>query len=127
MERKGAAYKLPIHLLIHYSTAMKKICVFILFCTVLAINSFAQIRSEGTRTEKDSTTGAVKTTTFVEVKNEEVITPRHNMITINPLKFFLFWNLSYYHSFNSLIAAGLGFQAPSLSHIGGIGINAEVR
>src|SRR6266404_4743523 len=107
---------------------MKKLSIsIILLCFAFATNTFAQIRIEGTRTEKDSTTGVTKTTKYVEVKQEEVITPRHDMITVNPLKFILFWNLSYYHAFNSLIAAGLGFQAPSVSHIGGIGINAEVR
>ena len=56
-----------------------------------------------------------------------MITPRHDMITINPLKFFLFWNLTYYHAFSPIVAAGIGFQMPSLSHIGGIGVNAEAR
>ena len=107
---------------------MKKLSVsIILFCLIFAVNSFAQIRSEGTRTEKDSATGTTKTTTFVEVKEEEVITPRHDMITINPLKFITSWNLTYYHGFNSVIAGGIGLQMPTPAHMSGIGVNAEAR
>ena len=107
----------------HHSIRFSAVLLFL----VLAGNSFAQIKTEGTRTEKDSATGATKTITYTEVKEEEVITPRHNMITVNPLKFILFWNLTYYHSFNSVVAGGIGFQMPTLSHTGGYGFNAEVR
>jgi hypothetical protein len=109
---------------------MKNVVIRFQFVVLLLIvvgNSFAQIKSEGTRTEKDSATGITRTTTFVEVKEEEVITPRHNIIAINPLKFFLFWNLSFYHSFDNLIAVGVGAQMPTISYFKGFGFNAEVR
>ncbi len=97
---------------------------FTLFTSTL---TFAQIKTEGTKTEVDSATGQVKTTSYTEVKKEEDITPRTNMITINPLKFFLFYNLSYYHGFTNNIAAGIGVQMPTLSGLSGFGVNAEMR
>lgn len=97
--------------------------VFIFFSAQV----FSQVREEGKRTEIDSATGQIKTVTYVEEKREEDITPRLNMIVINPLKFFLFYNLSYFHAFNSSVAAGGGAQMPTLSGINGFGVNAEVR
>ena len=89
--------------------------------------SDAQIRTEGTKTEVDSVTGQSKTTSYVDVKKEEDITPRHNMIVVNPLKFFLFYNLSYFHAFSKTIAGGIGLQTPTFNNISGFGVNAEVR
>ncbi len=95
-------------------------------CVLSVNNANAQIRTEGTKTEIDSVTGQTKTTSYVDLKKEEDITPRHNMIVVNPLKFFLFYNLSYYHAFSNTIAAGIGLQMPSLA-LSGFGVNAEVR
>ena len=109
---------------------MKKYIIgfqIVVLLAVLCGNSFSQIRTDGTRTEKDSGTGLVKTTTYTEIRNEETITPRHDMITINPLKFILFWNLSYYHSFSNIVAGGIGLQMPTLSSFKGFGANAEIR
>lgn len=108
---------------------MKKLSfVLIAFFALLTSSaSFAQIKTEGTVTEVDSATGQTKTTTYVDVKKEEDITPRTNMIALNPLKFFLFYNLSYYHAFNNNIAAGVGIQIPTIKSIGGFGANAEMR
>jgi hypothetical protein len=108
---------------------MKKPSLILIACIALLTStvSFAQIKTEGTVTEVDSATGQVKTTTYTEVKKEEDITPRGNMITVNPLKFFLFYNLSYYHAFSNNIAAGVGVQMPTLSGLSGFGVNAEMR
>ncbi len=108
---------------------MKKLFyIFIAFFALITTSvSFAQIKTEGTVTEVDSATGQVKTTTYTDIKKEEDITPRGNMITINPLKFFIFYNLSYYHAFSKNIAIGIGAQMPTISDIGGFGVNAEMR
>lgn len=106
------------------------ITAFLLILTLLVFGvktSDAQIRTEGTKTEVDSVTGQTKTTSYVDVKKEEDITPRHNMIVVNPLKFFLFYNLSYYHAFSQVLAGGIGIQMPTLSGLSGFGANAEVR
>lgn len=119
-----------LYFIIHQSFmkhSTSPIRIAVLLIVVFAGSSFAQIRSEGTRTEKDSATGLTRTVTYLDVKEEEVITPRHDMITINPLKFILFWNLSYYHAFNKTVAVGLGAQMPTISYFGGFGLNAEVR
>lgn len=108
---------------------MKKIFLTLIVCSALLTSSlsFAQIKTEGKVTEIDSATGQIKTTTYTEIKKEEDITPRSNMITINPLKFFIFYNLSYYHALNKNIAIGIGAQMPTISDIGGFGVNAEMR
>ena len=108
---------------------MKKILISCIGLLALFLSSSlqAQIKTEGTKTEIDSATGQVKTTQYTELKKEEDITPRTNMITINPLKFFLFYNLSYYHAFSNNIAAGIGVQMPTLSGLSGFGVNAEMR
>ncbi|HEY6170947.1 MAG TPA: hypothetical protein VIX80_01695 [Candidatus Kapabacteria bacterium] len=108
---------------------MKKLFFVLIACVAILTSSasIAQIKTEGKVTEVDSATGQVKTTTYTDIKKEEDITPRTNMITINPLKFFVFYNLSYYHAFNSNIAAGIGAQIPTWSDINGFGVNAEMR
>jgi hypothetical protein len=98
-----------------------------ILCIFLTSQAYSQVREEGTRTEIDSATGATKTVTYVETKREEDITPRTNMIVVNPLKFFLFYNLSYFHAVSKTIAIGGGAQIPTLEGLGGFGFNAEVR
>jgi hypothetical protein len=93
----------------------------------LASGATAQIKTEGTRTEVDSTSGKTTTTTYVEVKKEEDITPRTNMIVVNPLKFWLFYNLSYYHAISPSAVIGGGLQMPTPESISGFGANAEMR
>ena len=108
---------------------MKKLFYILIACSALLTSSqsFAQIKTEGTVTEVDSATGQVKTTTYTDIKKEEDITPRHNLIAINPLKFFIMYNLSYYHAFNNKVAVGIGAQMPTISSTKGFGANAEVR
>jgi hypothetical protein len=106
---------------------MKTLAVVLLLVIGLSGSTIAQIRTEGTKTSRDSTTGVVTTTTYVEERQEEDITPRHNMITINPLKFFLFYNLNYYHSIGKNMALGGGLQMPTISEISGFGANLEFR
>lgn len=69
-------------------------------------------------------------TTYTEstiISNSEDITPRFNMIVVNPLKFLLFYNLSYFHNINNKIIIGGGIQMPTIRGIDGFGLNAEIR
>ena len=94
---------------------------------LIAFNfTFSQIITKEKRTEKDST-GKETTTEATIISTSEDITPQNNMIVINPLKFFLFYNLSYFHAFDKNVGGGIGFQLPTLGGIDGFGINAEIR
>lgn len=86
----------------------------------------AQTKTEETRTVTDSS-GNSSTTKVVILSKSRDITPLDHIITINPLKFFLFYNLSYYHRLSPIAVGGVGFQIPTLSGMKGFGINAEVR
>ena len=87
----------------------------------------AQTETKGKRVEIDSATGQRKTTYLENVQTEQDVTPRNNMIVINPLKFFLYYNVSYYRKLNKSTVVGLGVQMPTLSGISGFGVNGEVR
>ncbi|MCX6169059.1 MAG: hypothetical protein NTX65_06960 [Ignavibacteriales bacterium] len=87
---------------------------------------FAQEKTTEKRITTDSK-GKKDTTEAVIVAKSEDITPRSNMLIINPLKFFLFYNLSYFHKIDNSIVIGGGFQLPTLKDINGFGINAELR
>ena len=71
--------------------------------------------------------GDTTITSSVIISESEDITPRHHMIVINPLKFLLFYNISYYQRVSTNIAIGAGVQSPTPAGINGIGFNAEVR
>lgn len=80
----------------------------------------AQKRTVETRTPVDSTTTVIVTET-------EDITPRERLFIVNPVKFFLFYNLSYYQMITPRIALGGGVQFPTPKDLDGIGLNAEAR
>lgn len=46
---------------------------------------------------------------------------------INPLKFFLFYNLTYFHKINDQTSIGAGIQFPTVKDVNGWGLNAELR
>jgi hypothetical protein len=106
---------------------------FLLVLTgVLLLSSsqaFAQTKTTETKTIKDSATGVVRTETSTSVSTSEDITPRNNMLLVNPLKFFLFYNLTYYRRLNESVAFGVGASIPGFlgQNFGGIGANAELR
>lgn len=75
----------------------------------------------------DPESGDTILTESVIVSQTQDITPRNSMLVINPLKFLLFYNLSYFHKITDGFAVGLGLQAPTLSGINGFGVNAEAR
>jgi hypothetical protein len=49
------------------------------------------------------------------------------MIVINPLKFLLFYNISYFHKISDKSVIGGGIQMPTISGVDGFGVNAEIR
>jgi hypothetical protein len=89
--------------------------------------ALGQTRTEETRKTVDPSTGDTTVTESVIISSSEDITPRTGVIVVNPLKFFLFYNLSYFHRLSPSVAVGAGFQIPTLSDVHGWGLNAEVR
>jgi len=87
----------------------------------------AQIRTEETRKTVDPAKGDTIVTESVVISRNEDITPRRSILLVNPLKFLLFYNLSYMHRVSSDAVVGGGFQIPTIKGIDGFGFNAEVR
>jgi len=100
------------------------ILIFIVCCTYQYSN--AQEKTVEKRVIVDSK-GNKDTTDAVIISKSEDITPRSNMLIINPLKFFLFYNLSYYRKIDNTIVIGGGFQLPTIKGVDGFGFNAEIR
>ena len=48
------------------------------------------------------------------ISTSEDITPRDDMIVINPLKFFIFYNITYFHKISNKVAFGAGIQIPTI-------------
>ena len=93
----------------------------------LCQTTFSQVRVEETKKTVKEQQGDTTVTRSVTVSESEDITPRHHMIVINPLKFLLFYNISYYQRVSTNIGIGAGIQSPTIAGIDGIGFNAEVR
>ena len=88
---------------------------------------FGQEKTDEKKWTIDPETGDTIYTESVIISKSEDITPRNNMIIINPLKFLLFYNISYFHKLSQTAALGGGIQVPTLKGIEGFGVNAEVR
>lgn len=106
---------------------MKTITTVVALLVLAAAGVSAQTKTVETRTTVDSTSGRTTVTNSTVIATDEDITPRNNMITINPLKFFLFYNLSYYRAVSDVVVVGVGVQMPTLADLSGFGVNAEVR
>ena len=106
---------------------MIKIFLMLLMFASISQFTYAQVRTEEKKTSVNEKTGDTTVTKSVIISKSEDITPRHHMIVINPLKFLLFYNISYYQRVTDEIAVGAGIQAPTISGMNGIGFNAEVR
>jgi hypothetical protein len=91
------------------------------------LSAFGQDRTDETRTTVNSETGDTVITESVIVSLTEDITPRSSMIIINPLKFLLFYNISYFQKVGDNVVVGGGVQIPTISGLNGFGANAEVR
>jgi hypothetical protein len=103
------------------------LCCILLLCLLAAQQGVGQTRTEETRKAVDPSTGDTTVTESVIISRTEDITPRTGVIVVNPLKFFLFYNLSYFHRLSPNVSLGGGFQIPTMSDVHGWGVNAEVR
>lgn len=101
--------------------------ILVCFALLAVSPAFAQDKTVETRIEIDSTTGQRRVVTAETISTTEDITPRSHMLVINPLKFLLYYNLSYYQRLSNTLVIGGGLQMPTISDIGGFGANAEVR
>jgi len=106
---------------------MKTLLLTLLTSCLIFFSAFGQVRTDERKWAIDSETGDTIYTEAVIVSQIEDITPRNGMIIINPLKFLLFYNISYFHKINDGVAIGAGIQMPTLSGITGFGASAEVR
>ena len=95
---------------------------------VVCVTQFAtgQIRTEETRKTVTSEGDTIVTKSEI-VSQSEDITPRSNILFVNPLKFLLLYNLSCMHRASPNVAIGGGLQTPTLGGVDGWGVNAEVR
>lgn len=104
-----------------------KLTTTILLLIFFALQANAQTKTEQKKFTIDPVTGD---TVYVEetiISASEDITPRNNMIAINPLKFLLFYNLTYYHKIGEQTVIGIGVQSPTIKGVSGFGFNGEIR
>jgi hypothetical protein len=104
-----------------------KIIIPFVFLILSSQFIYSQVRTEEKKKTVTEQKGDTTITQSVIISESEDITPRHHMIVINPLKFLLFYNISYYQMVSKNIAIGAGVQSPTLGGTEGIGFNAEVR
>ena len=106
---------------------MKTLTLTLLLSATLVSAGFGQERTDEEKWTVDAETGDSVYTKSVIISESMDITPRNSMIIINPLKFFLFYNLSYFQKIDDGAAIGVGLQMPTISGIDGFGVNAEAR
>jgi hypothetical protein len=105
-----------------------KLLITILFLTIILSNALiAQTKTSEVKIVVNEKTGDTTYISSISLSKLEDITPRNDLIVINPLKFLLFYNLSYFHKFSENVTAGGGIQIPTISGMNGVGFNAEVR
>ena len=106
---------------------MKTLFISLIVAAALFSSGFGQERKGEKKWTIDPATGDTVYTESVTISESEDITPRNNMIVINPLKFFFFFYISYFHKINDGFAIGGGVQIPTPKDISGFGVNAEAR
>jgi hypothetical protein len=116
-----------IYKLLKSEDIMKSAIVTLSLLFVFSISITGQDKTDETRVTVNKTTGDTTFTESVTVSLTQDITPRNSLIVINPLKFLLFYNISYFHKISDQAVVGGGFQIPTLSGLDGFGMNAEVR
>lgn len=106
---------------------MKTLLISLLIGSAFLLTASGQDRTDERKWNINPATGDTVYTEAVIISETEDITPRNSMIVVNPLKFLLFYNLSYFGKVNDGLAIGGGLQIPTISGIEGFGVNAEVR
>ena len=106
---------------------MKTLFLSLLISLAMFLSAFGQDRTGEIRITVNPETGDTTFTQSVIISQTEDITPRNSMIVINPLKFLLFYNISYFHKISDGAVIGGGVQIPTISGLDGFGANAEIR
>ena len=106
---------------------MKISITTLLLGLAISASGFGQERTDERKRTVDTKIGDTVYTTSVIISQSSDITPRNSLIVINPLKFLLFYNISYFHKLNDGAALGGGIQIPTVSGVDGFGVNAEAR
>jgi hypothetical protein len=106
---------------------MKTLSLALLIGGMFIPSNFGQERTDEKKWTIDPQTDDTLFTSSVIVSQSEDITPRNSMIVINPLKFLVFYNISFFQKLNESTAIGVGLQMPTISGVNGFGVNAEAR
>ncbi len=106
---------------------MKSLVSILLLTLFFNLNCSAQERTEESKRTINKATGDTTLTESVIISQSEDITPRKYMFVVNPLKFILFYNLSYFQKVNNNLVIGGGIQVPTISGVDGFGFNLEAR
>ncbi|MCW8803826.1 MAG: hypothetical protein OQK57_05450 [Ignavibacteriaceae bacterium] len=106
---------------------MKTLSLALLIGVALCSAGFGQERTDEKKWTVGPETGDTIYTESVVISESEDVTPRNSIIVINPLKFLLFYNISYFHKLSDGAVIGGGIQMPTVSGISGFGVNAEAR
>jgi len=106
---------------------MKTLSLALLIGGLFFSSNFGQERTDEKKWTVDPQTGDTLFTSSVIISQSEDITPRNSMVVINPLKFLVFYNISYFQKLTEGAAIGVGLQMPTISGVNGFGINAEAR
>ena len=106
---------------------MKTLSLVLLIGLAIFASGFGQERTDERKWTINPVTGDTIYSEATIISQSEDITPRNSMIIINPLKFLLFYNISYFHKINDGLAIGGGIQMPTISGLNGFGVNAEAR
>jgi len=106
---------------------MKTLLSVLLMTVLISQLGYAQTRTDETKKTVKKVVGDTTITEAVIISQTEDITPRNHMFVINPLKFFLFYNITYFQQVSKTVAIGGGIQTPTIKGLDGFGFNAEVR
>ena len=98
-----------------------------LICTCAVQLGFTQTLTKEKKKSVEKTDGDTTITESVVISESQDITPRGQMIVVNPLKFLLFYNVSYFHTLSPSVTLGAGVQFPTPKDVNGYGLNAEIR
>lgn len=99
----------------------------IVMVLLLTMSMMAQEKTKETKTTTNKDSGETVTTESVTISESEDITPRKHMLIINPLKFLLFYNITYYTKVADDMVIGGGIQTPTIKGLTGVGVNFEMR
>jgi len=98
-----------------------------LICTCAVQLGFTQTLTKEKRKSVEKNDGDTTIMESVVISESEDITPRNQMIVVNPLKFLLLYNVSYFHTLSPSVALGGGVQFPTPKDVNGYGLSAEIR